>query len=182
MVDLDEYRLVVAAGDAKGVVIRCPGAVLVARPTRPGTQAVMAQLLALCGEAADTSQAPEAAARALVRRVAGVLASAEPEDVPDFALLVSSGERLAALVHGATDLIASGEPGEIRLSGAESATWLDRLLPPSLDRIEIGPTGVVPAPANAWPEVPFPLDLRSGVVAGTGAVLLAGGGTFGGRP
>jgi hypothetical protein len=181
MVDLDEYRLVVAAGDAKGVVIRCPGAVLVARPTRPGTQGVMAQLLALCGEAAEAAQSSEASARALVRRVAGVLAGAEPEDVPDFALLVSSGERLAALVHGATDVIASGEPGEIRLSGAESATWLDRLLPASLDRIEVGPTGVVPAPANAWPDVPFPLDLRSGVVAGTGAVLLAGGGTFGGR-
>jgi FHA domain len=188
------FRLLVTASDAaRGVVVRCPGVVLAARITRPGTEAMVARLVALCDEIAHAGPPSEASGRRLVRRVAGLLASVEAEEVPDFGLLVSAGERIAAFVHGATDVVASvsadssvpsgadrsASGRHMRLSGAESATWLDRLLPAGVDRVEIGQTGSLPAGEAAYPDLPFALDLRFGVVAGAGVTLVVGG-TFGG--
>lgn len=178
MAGLDRFRVVVVTGhgdEADGVVVRLPGVLVVARTGRPETTETTKRLLALCAEVAGEAGAATTTGRRLMRRVAGLLSDSEPEQVPDFCLLATVNERVAALVHGAMDLLASG-PTPLMLSGAESATWVDRLLPAEIGRVDLGPTGgvgasgVVGSPLGVEPS--FPLDLRIGAVPGIGTTLL----------
>ncbi|WP_239336941.1 FHA domain-containing protein [Frankia sp. CiP3] len=182
MAGLDRFRVEVVTGrgaDA-GVVVRLPGVLVVARMGRPETHEVAKTLLALCAEVASDSGPASSTGRRLVRRVAGLLADADPEAVPDFTLVAGVGDRLAALIHGSMELAAHG-PTPLALSGAESATWVDRLLPAEVARLDIGPVGTLgPAGivgADGVTSDPrgdaFPLDLRIGAVPGIGATLVA---------
>jgi hypothetical protein len=176
MAGLDHFRVVVEAGRAEraGVVVRLPGALIVARVGRPETAEITGRLLELCAEvAAEVGTTALTMGRRLVRRVAGVLADADPDQVPDFSLLTTVNDRVAALVHGAMDVVASGSSG-VTLSGVDSATWVDRLLPTEISRVDVGPTGLV-APGGfpgGLGDLGFPLDLRIGAVPGIGVSLV----------
>ncbi len=176
MAGLDHFRVVVEAGsaDRAGVVVRLPGALIVAHVGRPETAEITGRLLELCAEvAAEVGTSAANMGRRLVRRVAGVLADADPDRVPDFSLLTTVNDRVAALVHGAMDVVASG-PSGVTLSGVDSATWVDRLLPTEISRVDVGPTGLVTA--GGFPgglgDLGFPLDLRIGAVPGIGVSLV----------
>ncbi|CAO5180883.1 FHA domain-containing protein [Frankia sp. AiPs1] len=176
MAGLDHFRVVVESGrtDRTGVVVRLPGALVVARVGQPETAEITGRLLALCAEvAAEVGASAATMGRRLVRRVAGVLADTDPERVPDFSLLTTVNERVAALIHGAMDVIASG-PSAVTLSGVDSATWVDRLLPTECSRIDVGPSGLVGPGgfAGGVGDLGFPLDLRLGTVAGLGVSLV----------
>jgi hypothetical protein len=184
MAGLDHFRVVVESGrtdesgraDHVGVVVRLPGALIVAHVGRPETAEITGRLLGLCAEvAAEAGATASTMGRRLVRRVAGVLADADPDRVPDFSLLTTVNDRVAALVHGSMDVVASGTSG-LTLSGVDSATWVDRLLPTEINRLDVGPTGVV-APGGfpgGLGDLGFPLDLRIGAVPGIGASLILG--------
>lgn len=176
MAGLDGFRVVVAAGrgNEAGVVVRLPGVLIVARSGRPETAETARRLLDLCAEVvAESGTAPNADRRALARRVAGLLAAADPDQVPDFALLTTVGQRIAAMVHGAMDVVAAGT-SPLALSGIESATWVDRLLPDGITQIDVGPSGAAGAGHDQQfaQYAGFPLDLRVGAVPGVGASLL----------
>ncbi|WP_322747815.1 MULTISPECIES: FHA domain-containing protein [unclassified Frankia] len=178
MAGLDRFRVEVVTGRGAetGVVVRLPGVLVVARAGRPETHEVAKTLLAMCAEVAGDSGPASTTGRRLVRRVAGLLADADPDAVPDFTLLAGVGDRLAALIHGSMELAAYG-PTPLALSGAESATWVDRLLPAEVGRLDIGPVGtvgpggIVGAVSEPTREA-FPLDLRIGAVPGIGASLV----------
>jgi hypothetical protein len=175
MAGLDRFRVVVGAGRGAeaGVVVRLPGVLVVARVGRPETAEMTKRLLALCAEVAGEAGTATAMGRRLVRRVAGLLADSDPDQVPDFSLLATVSDRIAALVHGSMEVLAAG-PAPLTLSGAESATWVDRLLPAEITRIDIGPAGAV-GPAGvigSGGDLGFPLDLRVGAVPGIGATLV----------
>ncbi|WP_462189114.1 MULTISPECIES: FHA domain-containing protein [unclassified Frankia] len=176
MAGLDRFRVVVESGrgDRAGVVVRLPGALIVARASRSETAETTTRLLALCAEvAAEVGATASTMGRRLVRRVAGLLADADPDRVPDFSLLTTVNDRVAALVHGAMDVVATGSSG-VTLSGVDSATWVDRLLPTEISRIDVGPTGMVGPTGfpGGLGDLGFPLDLRIGAVPGIGVSLL----------
>jgi hypothetical protein len=178
MAGLDRFRVVVVTGhgaEADGVVVRLPGVLVVARPGRAETTETTKRLLALCAEVAGEAGAATTTGRRLMRRVAGLLTDTEAEQVPDFCLLATVAERVAALVHGSMDLLAGGAT-PLALSGAESTTWVDRLLPAEVNRVDVGPTGGVGrggmVGSSMGVEPSFPLDLRVGAVPGVGATLL----------
>ncbi|MCM3883649.1 FHA domain-containing protein [Frankia sp. R82] len=177
MAGLDHFRVVVESGrtDRTGVVVRLPGALVVARVDQPETAEITSRLLGLCAEvAAEVGTSEATMGRRLVRRVAGVLADADPDRVPDFSLLTTVNDRVAALVHGAMDVVVSG-PSGLTLSGVDSATWVDRLLPADCTRIDVAPTGLVNSDGveGGVSGLGFPLDLRLGTVAGVGVSLVA---------
>jgi FHA domain len=177
MAGLDRFRVVVENGPTAepGVVVRLPGVLVVARTGRPETHEVAKQLLAACAEVATEDGPAFGAGRRLLRRVAFLLAESDADDVPDFVLLATVNDRLAALVHGAMELTVDG-PDPLQLSGAESATWVDRLLPGEFRRLDIGGAGEPRPPgAEGGAAGPLPLDLRIGAVAGVGVTLLASG-------
>jgi len=180
MAGLDRFRVVVEAGRGHetGVVVRLPGVLIVARAGRPQTAETARRLLDLCAEVAAEPGDSASTGRRLVRRVAGLLAAADPEQVPDFTLLTAVGDRIAALVHGAMDVAVAGS-SPLTLSGIDSATWVDRLLPDGLTHLHVAPTGSLGM--NGAPDdeaeltgtgFGFPLDLRIGAVPGVGASLL----------
>ncbi|ABD13323.1 hypothetical protein ThrDRAFT_00597 [Frankia casuarinae] len=176
MAGLDRFRVVVESGrgDRTGVVVRLPGALIVACAGRAETAETTTRLLALCAEvAAEVGATASTMGRRLVRRVAGLLADADPDRVPDFSLLTTVNDRVAALVHGAMDVVATGSCG-VTLSGVDSATWVDRLLPTEISRIDVGPTGLVGPTGfpGGLGDLGFPLDLRIGAVPGIGVSLL----------
>ncbi|WP_261575089.1 FHA domain-containing protein [Frankia gtarii] len=176
MAGLDHFRVVVESGhpDRTGVVVRLPGALIVARADRPETAEITSRLLGLCAEvAAEVGTTASTMGRRLARRVAGVLYEADPDRVPDFSLLTTVNDRVAALVHGAMDVVASGTSG-VTLSGVDAATWVDRLLPTEITRIDVGPTGIVDPTGfpGGLGDLGFPLDLRLGAVPGIGVSLL----------
>ncbi|MBL7495971.1 FHA domain-containing protein [Frankia sp. CN7] len=180
MAGLDRFRVVVEAGRGHetGVVVRLPGVLIVARAGRPRTADTARRLLDLCAEVAAEPGDTASTGRRLVRRVAGLLAAADPDEVPDFTLLAAVGERIAALVHGAMDVTAAG-PSPLTLSGEESATWVDRLLPDGITHVHVAPSGSLGmsgAPAEeaeiTGTGLGFPLDLRIGAVPGIGVSLL----------
>ncbi|MEX5707208.1 FHA domain-containing protein [Parafrankia sp. FMc6] len=176
MAGLDRFRVVVGTGHGghTGVVVRLPGVLVVAHVGRPETTETTKRLLALCAEVAGEAGTAATMGRRLVRRVAGLLADADPDRVPDFSLLTTVNDRVAALVHGAMDVVATG-PSPVSLSGVDSATWVDRLLPAEITRLEVGPTGTIGdgAPTGGIDDLGFPLDLRIGAVPGTAVSLVA---------
>jgi hypothetical protein len=172
--------VVVEAGRAQesGVVVRLPGVLIVARAGRPRTADTARRLLDLCAEVAAEPGDSASTGRRLVRRVAGLLAAADPDDVPDFTLLTTVGERIAALVNGEMDVAAATGSGSLTLSGSDSATWVDRLLPDGIIHLHVSPSasmdsGPVPEEAEVTGTgLGFPFDLRVGAVPGIGASLL----------
>lgn len=142
-------RAVVLAGD--GLVARLPGVLCVARCPEPEP---LARLLTHCRAAAGPDPG-----RALARRLAGWLAGPDaPPDALVFGTVSTAGDAVAVFLSGAVD----ARVGDVALSGADSAAWTDRLVPPGPVRLALDGAGPAPA-AHA-----VLLDLRAGVVPGGG--------------
>lgn len=112
--------------------------------------------------AVDAATAAEAAThRVLGRRLATLLTGDEADSVPDFGLVAVSEDATLVFLYGAVDALVHTTDGrEQRVSGAEVATWADRLFGADLATVVIGSPGVT-APAEASPYV-----VRDGSVPG----------------
>lgn len=107
--------------------------------------------------------------RRLVRRVAGELSNWD--EPPGVAVFGPAPAGVAVLVSGAAEVAVSGPDGDVRLSGADAVTWVDRVL--------AAPTQVVAWLGSTEPDVAgatggrFRLD--GGVVPAGGCVATPGG-------
>lgn len=155
----DDLRLQVTPGS--GVVARTTAALLVVPAVAEHQQTVLGQLIALARSAQPGS------GRSSARRLAGILASSEPDDVPDLAMFAGlGGDAVAVLVLGEVDVVAETTDGPVSLSGRESLTWVDRVLK--------GPSRIAVGASGAPEPVAVPVaDLVEGVVPGGGVLLEA---------
>ncbi len=156
-----DLQLRVHPGD--GLVAHLGGAVVVL-PETSSTQAFDDELLALVAQAADAyGPLP---GRKLIRKLAGLVTSAEPDEVSSFAVVAASEEGLALMLCGSMDLLLV-EAGheDVVLSGRDVATWVDRVVRDPFDRLVLSPSGVDESAGD--PRV----DLREGVVVGSGVTL-----------
>jgi hypothetical protein len=152
-----DVRAVVLPGD--GVVARYPGVVCVARC--PDAEP-LARLLEVCAAVAGPD-----AGRALARRLAAWLAGADaPPDGLQFGTVATAGESVAVFLSGAVDAVVGGA----RLSGADAAAWLDRLVPASGGPVRLALSGA----GDAGPLAALH-DLREGAVPGAGVELVPAG-------
>jgi hypothetical protein len=153
----DDLRLQVTPGS--GVVARSAAALLVVPTVGEHHQPVLEQLVSLVRNARPDS------GRTLARKLAGVIASSEPDEVPDLALFAGlGGDGVAVLVLGEAEVAADTSDGRVLLSGRDSLTWVDKVLR-APTHVVVGLPGQ-PAPSS------MPLtDLVEGVVPGGGALL-----------
>ena len=161
---LDEQRAMLASGD--GVVARMPGIVLVAVPAT-GNEARIGELIALCREVGEA--APDAPGRTLARRLAGVLSAADPDSGLAMCVLSQTEDGLSVMLAGNIDLVASSSRGEVKLSGRDAATWVDRILEETLGSCSVSAGGQDPPKRTAM------YELQGGVVPGVGITLVGGG-------
>ncbi|CAA9408377.1 MAG: hypothetical protein AVDCRST_MAG66-1891, partial [uncultured Pseudonocardia sp.] len=135
------FRAVVLAGD--GVVARFPGLVCVARCPDPEP---VARLLEVCAAAAGDEPG-----RVLARRLAAWLAGVDgpPADLV-FGTIAAAGASRAVFLSGDVE----ARLGDLGLSGADSAAWLDRLVPAGTGEARLALPGVADGPPPAL------LDLR----------------------
>jgi hypothetical protein len=153
----NELRAAVVAG--AGVVARHPGVVCVAESDDAGA---LNRLLDLCAGTAGASSG-----RMLARRLAGWLGGEDaPSEGTRFGVVAVAGEQWMVFLSGAVGFRVPERNDAF--SGAGAAAWVDRLLDPPDALVELALDGV---------DVPSDLvsgrhDLRSGVVPGSGVVLL----------
>jgi hypothetical protein len=158
--DWDGFQARVHPG--AGIVARTAGAALVI-PAPAGQEQTIDQLLGLISDASPGG------GRALARKLAGILATAEGDDTLDLALLAPlGGGDLAVLVVGDVDVSAETSEGSITVSGRDSLTWVDRVLrAPSSVEITAGAGGEGALATS---------DLVAGIVPGGGLSLAPRGG------
>ncbi|GAA1225879.1 FHA domain-containing protein [Pseudonocardia alaniniphila] len=155
--EFDALRAAVVPGG--GVVGRWPGLICVAECE---DRAVLRRLLDVCASTAGPDPG-----RTVARRLAMWLGGPDaPGSGLRFGTVAISGDQWAVFLFGSVGLIVPGSG--IELSGADAATWTDRLLSrqdtPGVLVLEDSPV-----PADLVDGVH---DLRSGVVPGAGAVLV----------
>lgn len=148
---IEGMRLAVHPGD--GLVGRFGNTLLVVAADGVG-RARTGQIIDICRQSAQSGDG-----RLLARRLAGLLAETQPDEVGSFCALAPTPGGLAVILHG--DLAVRA--GETTLSGRESATWVDRVLPGPLDFVTVG----AGSPAGG-----HHFDLREGVVPGAGLSLI----------
>lgn len=146
-----------------GMVARFSGAAAVLAQVSP-SPGFDDELLAVIAAACE--QYGPRPGRNLMRKVAGVITNTEPEDVTSFAVAADTPDGLAVLLCGNMDLRVCIGADEQTLSGHDVATWVDRVIHDPFERLEIFPTG-----AGA-PEVESRVDLRDGVVPGSGITFV----------
>ncbi len=161
---LDEQRALLATGD--GVIARLPGIVLVAVPAT-GNEGRIGELIALCREVGEAT--PDAPGRALARRMAGLLSAADPDTGLAICVLAQTEDGLSVILAGNIDLAASSSRGEVKLSGRDAATWVDRILEGTLGSCSVSAGGMEPPKRTAM------YELQGGVVPGVGITLVSGG-------
>ena len=155
---LDYLTLRVHSGE--GLVARFRGVVLVmGRPDTLQT-AALAELLHIC----ETAGAPDTSTRRVARNVTRLIFNAESDETPPFCLLAETESGLAAVAQGDVTVEIETPSSSERLLGAQVATLVERIIPGPIGRVNIATT------ANA-PRSPGWVDLRFGVVAGSGASL-----------
>jgi hypothetical protein len=160
MADFDALRAAVRPGDA--VVARFPGIVCLAGAGSPAAAAHVPALLDLCRDAAGP-----APGRPLARQLAMWLAGfGGPVDDLRFGTVAVTGtDTLAVFLVGDVTLRVDRD---VVISGADAASWTDRLLPRPDGPLVLGLTDDAPAPAGVF-------DLHAGVVPGSAVTLLATG-------
>ena len=156
--------LVLAVRPGSGIVHRQPGAVLLVPAPSAAQLPTTRTLLMKC---ASTTEDPTG--RRVVRSVAGLLATADPAEVPAFGLVVQSTGGLVALVHAEAEVLVEGEE-DTRLSGSDSLAWVERPIAGPVRTITMRGTAATEA---AGPPADLPWDLRAGTVPGAGVVLAA---------
>jgi hypothetical protein len=153
--DWDGFQARVHPGT--GIVARTAGGALVI-PAPDGQEQTVDQLLGLIRAAGPGG------GRALARKLAGIIASAEGDKTLDLALLAPlGGDDVAVLVVGDVDVVAETSEGAVTVSGRDSLTWVDRVLrAPSQLVVTSGAGGSAPMTS---------FDLVSGIVPGGGLSL-----------
>jgi hypothetical protein len=155
--EFDALRAAVVPGG--GVVGRWPGLICVAECE---DRAVLRRLLDVCASTAGPDPG-----RTVARRLAMWLGGPDaPGSGLRFGTVAISGDQWAVFLFGSVGLVVPGSG--IELSGADAATWTDRLL----SRQDT--PGVLVLEGSTVPAdlVDGVHDLRSGVVPGAGAVLV----------
>lgn len=79
--------------------------------------------------------------RRLGRRLARLMSAGDEDDYPTLCALGPAGPGWAVLVHGAAELVADTARGEVHLDGADAVTWVDRILPGPVTRLQAVLTG-----------------------------------------
>ena len=164
---LDDQALAVLPGP--GLVHRGPGVVLVV-PGPPRAGGLVEDLLRLCAPPLDPT------GRRTVRAVAALLAHAEPDDVPAFALLAGTRDGVVAVAHGAAEVVVPATSE--RLRGGDSLAWAERLFTRPVEEIRVAGCGDAAAGATGG----LPFDLQRGTVPGCGVVLRPRAGGVEGTP
>ncbi|HEY4418318.1 MAG TPA: hypothetical protein VGN22_02310, partial [Pseudonocardia sp.] len=155
--EFDALRAAVVPGG--GVVGRWPGLICVAECE---DRAVLRRLLDVCASTAGPDPG-----RTVARRLAMWLGGPDaPGSGLRFGTVATSGDQWAVFLFGSVGLIVPGSG--IELSGADAATWTDRLLPRQ-DTPGVLVLEGSPVPSDLVDGVH---NLRSGVVPGAGAVLV----------
>jgi hypothetical protein len=143
-------------------VARTAGGALVI-PAPAGQEQTVDQLLGLIRDASPGG------GRALARKLAGMLATAEGDDTLDLVLLAPlASDDVAVLVVGDIEVSAETAEGSITVSGRDSLTWVDRVLR--------RPTQLSVTPGAGAVDALAASDLVSGVVPGSGLSLAPRGG------
>jgi len=163
VVYLDEMVLRVHPGN--GIVARSEGVVLAVMAPDTGQDPLVDEILLVVEACASQPSLP---GRSLSRRLAGLIAQAEPDEVPSFAAIAQVEGGLAILVHGSVEVTLSGPEGSQTLSGRQAASWVDRIVETPVDAVVVGGAGEAAA-AN------LRTNLRAGVVPGGGLSLVAAG-------
>jgi FHA domain len=159
-VNFENLQLQVHPG--RGIVARYSGAVVVLQLSL-ATPAFDEDFLAMVASSCeDYGPLP---GRKLIRKIAGLVTSAEPDEVSSFAVVAAGQDGLAVMLCGSMDLKLWIGAEEERLSGRDVATWVDRLIREPFDRLLISPSD------GSAPDVEPRLDLRDGVVLGSGVTL-----------
>ncbi len=148
----------VVPGD--GVVARCNSALLVVPAPAEHQVASSAALLELIQQAEEA----DSDGRRLFRRVAAILGTTDPDDVPAFTLVHGSERGLSLLVHG--NIVAAVD-GEARYDGAAALAWVEGLIDQPFDQLQIGPNRIFDESSS----LAIPFDLRQGVVPGSAVVV-----------
>ena len=157
-----DLRLVVTTGC--GLVGRTAHVIVVIPDVSPEQAASADQLLARCLSAEPSRS------KALLRQVAFMLGEPEADDPPGFCLLVArDADQLTMFAYGAVEvtLPGSSEP----LSAADHLTWIERSL------TSLAGFAVTAAGARAQSPTSDSLDLRAGVVPGSGIWIVPAGQT-----
>ena len=145
-----------------GVVARIGTGVLTV-PGNPADHQLEPLLHALRATCVDQA----APGRALVRRVAGHLFQADPDSIPPFGVVAPTEEGWALLLHGGVEATVHREGGDERWSGTDAATWVDRVVPAGFVSLRVGPVG------QSGDASTGPFELGSGIVPGSGFVVVA---------
>jgi len=157
---LQDRSVSLLAGD--GVALRTGGTLVWARPS-PGTDAVLDEIVGAAEQAAATPGPP---GRRLLRRLAGIVSAAEPDEVPAFAAIGDAENGLAVMVVGDVDVHVTGPEGDTEvLRGRDAATWVDRIVGADVSGLAVVPGGVTPGPPDPWS------DLREGSARAGGMLL-----------
>jgi hypothetical protein len=152
MASLNEYGCRIGPGD--GMAARFGSVVAMVPAWQPRQRPVLEQILDVVERCGD-QRAP---GRMLCRRLAGLVASEDPADVPTFAAFAEAEDGLAVFVHGEMDVgVSRGREDEI-VSGRHVATWVDRIVDEPIDSIAVAAEG------RRIPDLDERLDLRAGVV------------------
>jgi hypothetical protein len=160
---IEHMSLRVGPGD--GLVARYGDVIVVMVSVGSEQRRVAGELLDLAREAPASGGD---IGRTLSRRVAGVLSRENPDQVPPFCVVAPSGRGTVVVIHGDVDVVVSGPAGKERLSAANVATWVDRVIEEPL-----GLLTVVPARREvAATTLDHLLDLRDGVVSGGWVALV----------
>ena len=128
------WRVQLMVGD--GVVSRTGSTVVLCRPSTDAQERWLDELLALVEETAEGH--PDSPGRRVARRTAGLIAQAEPDDVPDLCVLSQGDDGVVALLVGAVQLeiLSSGSTVD-RLSGRDTSSWVDKIIAGSFDRLTV---------------------------------------------
>lgn len=146
------------------LVAREADAVVVARAQTPAQEAVLDHLLALCRGPApggDSGRTVET----LVRQAVSLATTAEPDDVPAFALVTAASPGLLVLVSGELRVSISLHDGSaLEVDGTDSVLPVTRRVREVPVRVGIGPVAEVGEPDRRS-------DLSRGIVRAGGVVL-----------
>ncbi|HWH28126.1 MAG TPA: hypothetical protein VNU26_04040, partial [Mycobacteriales bacterium] len=157
---LRDRALSLVPGD--GIVVRRPRTLVWAAHS----DRAAAVLQDIVDAAEQTAAAEGPPGRRLLRRLAGVVSAAEPDDVPAFAAVADTDDGLAVMVVGEVDVHVVGPTGDTEvLRGRDAATWVDRIVDAKTRSVTVVPTGTAPPPPDPWS------DLREGTARAGGVVL-----------
>jgi hypothetical protein len=155
--------LLVEVHPGGGAVVRHGPALLVIPAIGPNQTTQAELLVRICQRDGDPS------GRGRARSVAGLLANADPDEVPGFALIIGFDADLTVIAQGDVDVMATGATQD-SFSAADSLTWIERRLAGTLQSLRVTASG---APSTPMPDT-IPFHLEGGTVPGGGVSMRRG--------